>query len=445
MVMQKNLLLIITGIFSVFLFIGCQQQQEEVFMDEQPMDRRVGEIKSLGSNVAVNQGTHILELDDGETILLRSIVINLDDEKYKKKIVEVQGVLDYTKDGKQIMTVSNIDILDDSEEEKASEPAWVVFSSTGLEFSLTYRNDLEIKDSGNEVSFIREFSEDEDPESEDAKLIQHIFSVKRSTLGEDGLTEYLGLSDDSSATLLAESMSKSKVGEQSLDAIKKTGSEKGITKYYVDGGAHVYLIDIDSGNDEKSLSDQNIFFEMLNTFRISDSDLELSIDSPVLDAETIDEDDTASSTSSGITFDSDMEVSLPSEPVTEPEPEPEELDVSTDDFSSYESDSFKFAFDYPSNWFFEGKSSSEEGVLRTYELGDKPLDESEGFASLDVISGSMPSGNKLIVNGAAIIEVSENGQIAYYVDGAGSRVYKVSGSSSQADDLLKIASSVEDL
>lgn len=415
-------------------------------MDEQPLDRRVGEIKSLGSNVTVNQGTHILELDDGETVLLRSIIINLDDEKYKKKVVEVQGVLDYTKDGKQIMTVSNIDILDDSEDEETEEPVWVDYGSTGLEFSLTYRNDLEIKDGGNEVSFIREFSEDEDSEDENAEQIQHIFSVRRSTLGEDSITDYLGLSDDSSATLLAEGMSKSKVGEQSLDAIKKSGDE-GAATYYVDGGAHVYIIEIDSGSDEKSLSDQNIFFEMLNTFRISDPELEMNIDSPVLDVETINEGSTSPSSlsSTSITFDSDMEDSSPSVPVVEPETEPEEVSVSTDDYSSYESDSFDFAFDYPSSWFFEGKSSSEAGVLRTYELGDEPLDESDGFASLDVISGTVPSGDKIIVNGVEVTEVTENGQVAYYVDGAGSRVYKVSGSASQADELLKIASTVEDL
>ena len=74
--MKKYIFLIIAGVFSLallFLLGTCRQDQDKSPMGEQPMDRRIGIIKSLGSSVAVNRGTHILELDDGETVLLGSL------------------------------------------------------------------------------------------------------------------------------------------------------------------------------------------------------------------------------------------------------------------------------------------------------------------------------------------------------------------------------------
>ncbi|HLG25483.1 MAG TPA: hypothetical protein VI588_01660, partial [Candidatus Gracilibacteria bacterium] len=100
----------------LLLFSGCQSQNKDAgHIDEMPLDRRVGIIKSLGSIRTESAGTHLLQLDDGSTILLKSLAINLDDERYSSVTVEVRGVITYTKDEKPIMEILNIDVLDQPE------------------------------------------------------------------------------------------------------------------------------------------------------------------------------------------------------------------------------------------------------------------------------------------------------------------------------------------
>ncbi|MFC1747758.1 hypothetical protein ACFL2V_03030 [Pseudomonadota bacterium] len=429
----KKIIGLLIGFSLLMIVGGCQQNGEEI-IDEQPLDRRIGTIKSLGSVKTSNQGTHILELDSGDTVLLRSIIINLDDSKFRKNVVEVRGVLNYTKDGKQIMTVSNIDVLEAEVEEESDSSEWITYSSSRLGFSLTYRSDFDLDDEGSQVSFIKEFTPDEEDSDE---TIEHTFTVKRTLLTEDDLISYLGLDDDSASALLAKSMSKSKVGEQSLNAIKETFDDKQKSVYYIENGEYLFMIEIDSGDDEKSLVDQNVFFEMLNTFRLSDAEENLNIDSPFLD-ELISDEEIEPETDS----DTDEEEV---EPVDVPDLKPEVKDLSTEGFNNYESETFGFGFDYPGGWYFEGSSSSESGVLRHYSLGDQPLDEEDGFAAVDVISGSAPSGQKVVVNGVEMTKVTSNGSIELYVAGEGTRVYRVSGPSTQESSLLKVASTVEEL
>lgn len=120
-------------VLGTFLLQACQTQTtQNTLIDGQTLDRRVGVLRSLGGVQTSNQGTHLLMLNNGNTILLKSVAIDLDDPAYRDKNVEVQGVLDYTTDHKQIMEVVDIQSLGSiqSEEVLTSESEEVATQET---------------------------------------------------------------------------------------------------------------------------------------------------------------------------------------------------------------------------------------------------------------------------------------------------------------------------
>ena len=83
-------------------------------------------------------------------------------------------------------------------------------------------------------------------------------------------------------------------------------------------------------------------------------------------------------------------------------------------------------------------------MIRHYEFGTKPLEEAPGTVSLDLMTGTVPSGTSSTVNGKTVTAVTADGSVQLYVKGSGSRVYRISGPAGQQDTLLEIAGSVQD-
>jgi hypothetical protein len=128
-------------------------------------------------------------------------------------------------------------------------------------------------------------------------------------------------------------------------------------------------------------------------------------------------------------------------PETAQEPATQEIPAG---FSKIQSATFGFSMEYPKSWYYSGSASSETGVVRHYEFGTKPLEETPGQVSLDLMSGSLPAGIPTEINKIQIVKILSGDNIEYYAKGAGSRIYRITGPSSTANTLLQMAASIEE-
>lgn len=447
---------------SVWLIIGlllvpltlaaCQSpQQEPVDFDEMPLDRLIGTIKSLGGATA-GQGTHLLQLDDGDTILLRSVAINLDKEDYKSAVVEVRGVITITNDSRQLMDVMNIDILDIKIEEDEAEVEWLEFADKADGFTIKYRSDFAVTDADSGAKFERAVKIEEDEAAGEGEIADEdgafeitpmdVIEIIVSPKGEDGsLQDYLGLADMESSTLLAENMTKSKVGTDNLDAIKQVGGLDVDLTFYVESMDNIYTLTLSSGDKVDSLEVENIFFDMLNSFAVlaaDDGEEDNDEDEEEVEPEETDEDDT--------------------EEVAEEDDDLADVEIpSVKGYANFEHDTLGFSIKYPSNWYFEGTVSGEAGVIRHYDFGIRAEDESEdteeddeeeesfevqGIIGFDVLSGSIPEGNSVELDGKSVTKSTSGGSLHYYYEGSDGYIYHVTGPSEVQSTLETMISSV---
>lgn len=456
-------LLIFSIAFTVFtigavVISGCQSQPENdiTFNDELPMDRRIGEIKSLGGVRTESQGTHLLQLDNGDTILLKSLAINLDDDKYSDETVEVRGVLTYTKDSKPLMEVMNIDILEQYEAEEAAKAKWKVYDNDQYGFTIKYRDDFEVKESLDSVTFeileetdsdveaavsqdIDAMSESEDMEVAEQMDIRHLVSVKVED-NEDGLLSYLDLESDSSEDLLAAGLTKSKIGSNNLEAYKSEAMDGAGLYFYVATNDYIYTISFEAGSDTDFRDAQNLFYEMLATFKIDSSASDDSL-------EENDEEDTENNeTDESESVEMDEEVS--SDEGDEDENSDNDSDSDEDEtevadgFNVFENETFEFSIQYPKNWYYSGGNSDESSVVRRYEFGDEPTDEKPGNVYLDVYSGEMPSGSDISLGDSTIIKNSSDNSVELYIE-TDSGKYRISGPASIESTLVQMAGTLE--
>lgn len=494
---------------ATFFLSGCQffgGPEKAATIDEQPNERRIGVIRSLGGLKTSNQGTHLLQLDSGDTVLLKSLAINLDDPMYSGKMVEVRGVMTYTTDNKQLMEVLNIDVVQDAPTtQEMKQLSWQTYDNASMGFSVKYRSDMKVSASGDSVNFEKKvesstsslMSGTEEISGSQELEKAHLFAVKSDGAGTQTYlawlkTEFPTLKSDSSADLLTAGLTKSKVGSSSLDAVKHT--EGSVVDYYVNGDKNYYVIHIDSGTDSSSLDDQNLFYEMLSSFTagnppsLSQELDEVDVGSTSSDNDTStkptttpsgtttkppvkdEEDVTPTKPTSGSSATGTISTSgastvtstKPPTPVAPPSTPPasssgsstttpsttpasaDSADVAISGFTKLESETFNFSMQFPKSWYYSGTTPTEAGVVRHYDFGSKPLDEQEGSVSLDVMSGSVPSGTAVTVNGKNLVKVTSGDDVEYYYKGDGSKVYRVTGPASSASTLATMASSVEE-
>ncbi len=264
---------------------ACQKPaiREVENIEHAPLDRRIGQIDSLGGIKTSSQGTHLLKLDDGSAILLKSLNINLDDPKYRSKIVEVRGLLNYTKDKKQIMDVENIDVIDTAATKQPVIVQWKDYISPALGFEARYRDDFQIQESSRSVNFIRHINstllplgstqaETEQKETSTMQTINsHITSVEITPhVRETTLLQFLGLENDDANVLYAAGFAKSKIGTNSLDAYKKSDAQGHDIHFYLDHNNIFYEIRFAGSDNTQVLEDQNIFYDFINSFKFID-------------------------------------------------------------------------------------------------------------------------------------------------------------------------------
>lgn len=489
------------------LFYGCQFFQPKsapAVSDEAPQDRRIGVLKSLGGIRTSNQGTHLLQMDNGDTILLKSLQINLDDEKYLDKTVEVSGVLTFTTDQKQIMEVMSIDVLSELSTQASQEVSWKNYSSQVMGITLKYKDDLKVDESiPGEVSFQREFtpSNTANPDTEQSQQssseamvsgpVTHQISFSVADTTYSTLFGYLKslypeIKSESGSDLLTAGISRSKIGADSLDAFKKVDTQEGKTRvnYYLMAGSKVITVLMETGNDERTLDDQNLFYDMLSSLKIEGSsspaatsqtvtsepvtiepdqgnnpaisDADVAPVTPKKTTVTTTKTMTQESTAADINFvppatlptvPAEKTVPATSQVVTQGTADAENAggtQATLPGYSLMESTGLKFSMQVPKSWFYSGTTSSEAGVIRHYDFGTKPLDEQPGIASMDITTGALPAGNPTPINNKPVVTVSNGDSVTVYAKGSGSRIYKFTGPSSLENSLLQMAATLQD-
>lgn len=464
---------------TTFTFFGCQMfsspnTTDNLDIDHQPLDRRIGVLESLGGIRTTNQGTHLLKLDDGTTILLKSLAINLDDSKYSGKKIEVGGVLTYTTDNKQMMEVQNIDVLDVSLTEETQQTGWKDYTNITWGFGLKYREDFKMTEKDSLITFVRPVPEASSggftqPTSSSTQALafvtEHVITVEaihhESTIT---LLQYLNVKSDSSTDLLTAGFTKSKVGLYSNDAFKKTSSDGKLIEFYLAGPekfSPFYHISYRGGTDNQNLEDQNIFYDVLASFRFLLPGEQMS--API-DIESVQEKDVLNNlltqekeptqqspkTTTEPTPPATQQPTISSTQQTTPSQQTQASETSSatqelvTGYSLFESPSFKFQIQYPKSWYFGSSETTDTDVIRHYDFGTKPVDEEPGFVGLDLVSGSIPSGSTVTAGAKTVTKVTTDNGIQIYVQGSGSRVYRLSGPSNTESTLLQMAATLED-
>ncbi len=242
-------------------------------------DKRMGVIQSLGGAHVSSQATHLLRLDDGKTLFLKSALMDLGSPKYAAKEVEVAGSILRTTDGNELMDVMNIDLIDRDTSVIPTIPQWVNYSQPQLQIGLRYRDDYKLQedqdsltltkipkpsqpDDGLAVSAIANASGKSGTASISPKN-EAIISVK--VISRDinyNLLEYLGVVSDSASDLLSKGLVKSKITQKALDSYKSAKSDGTEVSYFVKSG-FTYQLKFTAGDSSTQVIDQNLFYDVL--------------------------------------------------------------------------------------------------------------------------------------------------------------------------------------
>ncbi len=339
-------------------------------------------------------GTHIVVLDSGDEIAIRSLAFNLYDSEYTGNKVKIMGVMSDDEEVFEVTGISVVDVLS----EDVDEGEWENYKNTDHGFEIKHLSNWEVVEAADgSVVFENELgslSVSQQPFHFDAMMDEEGNEIKP-------LEAYFqdNFSDGSGAEM-------KKIGPDQLEAIAD-GSD-----YYLYRNGLIYLIDISAADDESAL----IFKDMVSSFKflgftVGDGNgegMELEDDeSPVEEAG----DDSA----------------LP------------EIDY---ELTYFESLPYEFSAPYPASWYYAGERSDDPSVLHHYGLSDEYLEDGNEVLSLDVYSGSIPSGKTMIVDGKSIVVIDSGSAYTAYVT-VEDQSYRISGPSSHSDLILNMAAGIE--
>lgn len=261
-------------VFIVGMLFGCNKlsNPEVTHIDDVPLNRRIGQIQSLGGIKTASQGTHLLKLDDGNIILLRSLSVNLDDQKYQGKIVEIRGYLNYTTSKKQIMDVQNIDVIDIAQTQEKLIVNWKEYVNPSLGFEARYRDDFKIKEGLNFARFVRPVGKPQPQSTTQTQTItQTITGLKEHVILVESSQKNPDISDTQQIDI--KTAVKSKIGSNGLDAYKKVDDSLKKIDFYFKYSGKYYHIGYIGSETAQNLEDQNVFYDFINSFRLIKADI----------------------------------------------------------------------------------------------------------------------------------------------------------------------------
>lgn len=531
---------------------------EDIVMDEAVQVKRVGVLKSLGG-MSIGEGTHLLEMSDGKTLRLRSLNIDLDQEKYLSKKVEVRGPITTANDGKELMDVVNIDISEDEAEDTGIEKGTETeYKNSDLGFKVTYLDNWEIEEDEGSVSFTapvvkKEIAEEEtestvtsetDEEEQDMIIFTKLGNPQKKTL-----ESFLNLPTDPNE-LITLGYVETNIGVDELEGLKKQSSDLQTIDLYLTRNDAVYHLSFIGTDNQNMITNRNTFFSMISSFQF----ISMTDDS---EQTTTEEKEAAESDTPVIEGEKDTANNMPAETKTEkiettkPETETKVASSSygliaqyisetidsiapeSSDSGSWEADSFEFVepnyvyavysdgsekrrvlltyeqsgtqfetdvvgyfkpgettswtkvsgenpvassektvitigdegaqeeavvkegyryfeslpYDfkaqYPTNWYFSGYSGSGD-VQHHYGFSNEPVEGGNELVSVDIVSGSLPSGSPISVGSHSGVKVYSGDDVAIYIEREDGKLYKVHGSGDYESYVVDIAASIQE-
>lgn len=529
-------------------------EENEVIFESNVQEKRVGMLKSLGG-ISVEEGTHLLELENESTIRLRSLNIDLDNEKYLSKKVEVRGPIAITNDEKELMDVQSIDLAEDEEEEESIVGIETDYTNAKLGIHLTYLDSWELTEEDTTLIFTAQQAKTVEKEEDDDTLEDEVESktpkqdvviIERIPNPQKKPLEMFLQLPSEAADLLALGYNQTLVGTDHLDGLKKESGDRYEIDVWLIRGEYVYQFTFLGSKHVDVAKNRNTFFSMIASFKFvgilededeDEVDVDEFDDNETLEDEVDVEPDTANdfvddvpapkvvedlSTNSGsvynliakyvsqeintlapeasengswnaysfefadpnyvyadytdgteyrrilvsyehdgTSFDTNVEAYFePGETTSwervsgeNPVENAEKTIVGLTDegatqativkegYRYFESLPYDFLAQYPSNWYFSGTSGSGD-IIHHYGFSDEPVESGNELVSIDIVSGSLPSGSSISIGGSTGVKVYENGEVSIYIAREDGTLYKIHGNSGHESSIIDIAASV---
>lgn len=118
--------------------------------------------------------------------------------------------------------------------------------------------------------------------------------------------------------------------------------------------------------------------------------------------------------------------------------------VTENGYALFENPNYKFTIQYPKKWYYSSKTTTDKNSIRHYEFGPKPLDKEEGTVSLDLFPGKIPVGTVVKIGTKEVVVVEKQGRVQIYCPSKFKRWYRLVGPLKEKENLLKMASTLED-
>ncbi len=439
---NKNVYLILLLSFSLFLFSGCQNKvinekaiNQNTFANQ---EKRIGIIQSLGGAKTSSGATHLLRLNNGTTIYLESDALDLNSDKYFDKEVEVSGKITRTTDGKDVMEVVNIDILDSENTISQDVPVWISYFSENFGISFKYRDDYLLSEDDKTITLTQK-SNDNILISENDTLItsnnmpNDLASIYFRILSKNNdfdLAKAMGISDLSSESLIDGGFVKSKITQKGLESYKVSMDDGNSISYYLKTNFATYEITFISSNNAESLQkEQNLFYDIL---------FSLNFNYEVEDGLVMSEKHNNESTNIVDTSMKNINNLQDNQVIVE------NKFVSVDNYDTFSSDSLNFSIKYPKGFYFSA-SYNDKDASRTYEFSNMPLDDGGvGDIRLSILNKNSAKGLIENINGKNIyIDKSVGDGNYYYYFENNNKTYRISVPANKSSIGEAMISSIE--
>lgn len=351
------------------------------------------------------EGTHLLVVDDGTQLPLKSLTLDLSGPKYLNNKVLLSG--EYDGDIFSVAGLSVLEILSDAD---VSEPKLIDYLNSDFGLSIMYYDNWEVSENESSISFLN-------PDGHESIVIEQFpFSYESSVFDSDKidtpLSYYVSLNYPEIIDLKP---LMRELGPGFLDAVEIEGDD-GEIFYFIYRNGLMYKVGFYPLAAD--LNELRIFNEMLAEFDFVGFTVEVG------DA-------------GGGGYEIGAYIPDPSEL-----PSDVAVPKSDVDFTYFESLPFSFKAKYPASWFYAGESNTGAGVLRHYGFSDESVTADNEIISLDIVSGALPAGPSIKLAGFDGIRTVDGSTVNIFVNVDG-QVYKFS-SSTDKEDLIKImASSIE--
>jgi len=446
---MNNRSLALTFIFALCFFSlqGCGNSApdtSEIIKNTSSQEKRIGSIQSLGGAYTSTGATHLLKMDDGTNLHLKSQKVSLDNEKYREKQIEVMGEITRTRDGNQIMEVMSIDILEQENTDMDNVPLWTDYSSNKMGISFKYRDDYLVRE--NDLITVERHPSKAtdnnvltDPTTEEVtSTVPSQMMLELVSPDLEIMAELMGVESMESSDILAGGFTRSKITQKGLDAYKISPSPEE-TIYWMSNENGVYKFQYRLAENENNKAEfQNMFFDILASMEFSGSQLTEVDATPAPDVNfpTTGED----------TLDSAEENTLINESLDADEPDTDEIMQTTtfeeiSGFTTFQSESAGFSVQYPKSYYFGPNENKASDAIRSYQFGTTPLEEGPGDVIFEMINSSVPDGQKQSFNGTSMTRVIQGDQATFYAELNG-KTYRITGPSQRETIMKQMLSTV---